>query len=752
LQVFDGENYSIVYNSINITIINSPPTVTNPTFNKTSGVTDTEDVAIVYLPSYFDADGDSNNASMLIVYWFENGAYNSVKDNETILYSSDTVIGNFWYYILRVFDGTDYSQNITSPGLGIGSVPNDPPEAGNLTLTLNPLTTDDIIALYDYFDNQSHLEAGSQIRWYKNGVLQPEYNDTKTIPFTATAKGENWHFTIRPKDGLEFGILQTSINVTVLNSVPTASNLGITANPKTTVDLTATWDFMDADGDPENTSWIILWYKDGNIQNIYANFTSIPSSATSKNEVWNYTLRVFDGENYSNLYVSSSVLIINTAPTASDLTLTTNPTTTDDLIANWTYNDIDNDPDDFTPIIFWYKNTVLEPSLNDTKIVLAGNSTKNQVWFFTVQVFDGDAYSILYTSPSVLIQNTAPTASNYQITSSPKTMDDLMASWTYTDIDGDTQSTNWLIFWFKDGSLQSTLNGSTFVSSSLTSKHENWHFTLQVFDGSNYSTLYISTNVTVLNTAPTASNLAITSNPTTSDDLLASWTYDDSDGDSQNTSWTIDWYKDSLIQGAFENQTTIPSFVTTKGEVWYFTLQVYDGDNYSTIYNASALGVFTTIRNSIPTATDLRFTNTTPTTTDDLVANWTFSDLDSDTEDPNWIIFWYKSNILQVNLNNSQSISFGNTSKNQVWYYKLQVYDGTNYSILYKSPNIQIRNTVPTASSLGITSTPKTSDNILASWTYLDIDGDSQSIIVNLTWFKDGIYQPTHDNSTAILS
>ncbi|MHA2032846.1 MAG: hypothetical protein ACW99Q_26050, partial [Candidatus Kariarchaeaceae archaeon] len=487
LRVFDGENYSITYNSPITTIVNSLPTVTNPTFNKTSLVTTDDVVEIVYLPSYSDADNDPNNASMLIVYWFENGAYNSAKDNETILYASDTTTGDFWYYILRVFDGSDYSQNITSIGIGIGSVPNDAPVAGNLTITANPTTNDNLVASYDYFDNQNHLEAGSEIRWYKNGMLQSEYNDTKTIPFTATTKGENWHFTIKPKDGLEFGFLQTSANVSILNTVPTASNLAITITPKTNDDLTADWIFADADGDAENNSWITLWYKNGILQNTYDNQTTIPSSATSKGEVWNYTLQVYDSENYSILYASSSTTIINTVPTATGLSLTTNPTTTDDLVANWTYNDVDNDPEDGNWIILWYKNSVLQPNLNDSVLILAGNTTKNQVWFFTIQVFDGENYSNSYVSPTIQVLNTAPTASNYQVTQNPKTSDNLDATWDYTDIDGDTQSTNWLIIWYKDGAMQPAFNDSVSISSIFTSKSENWHFTLQVFDGSNYS-------------------------------------------------------------------------------------------------------------------------------------------------------------------------------------------------------------------------------------------------------------------------
>ncbi|MHA2033504.1 MAG: hypothetical protein ACW99Q_29390, partial [Candidatus Kariarchaeaceae archaeon] len=93
------------------------------------------------------------------------------------------------------------------------------------------------------------------------------------------------------------------------------SNLGITTNPKTTDDLVASWDYNDNDGDTQNTSWIIHWYKDGNLQSAYDNLTTVDSSATTKGEVWNYTLQVYDGANYSVVYSSTTTVIINSAPT-----------------------------------------------------------------------------------------------------------------------------------------------------------------------------------------------------------------------------------------------------------------------------------------------------------------------------------------------------------------------------------------------------------------------------------------------------
>jgi len=96
------------------------------------------------------------------------------------------------------------------------------PSATNLLLSpSNPHTIDNLQASYTYSDSDGDAESGSEIRWYKNSVLQTVYNDKKTVPSSATTKGEKWYFTIRPKDGISFGNLVTSPNVTIQNSAPT---------------------------------------------------------------------------------------------------------------------------------------------------------------------------------------------------------------------------------------------------------------------------------------------------------------------------------------------------------------------------------------------------------------------------------------------------------------------------------------------------------------------------------------------------
>ncbi len=56
-------------------------------------------------------------------------------------------------------------------------------------------------------------------QWYKNGVLQEDFNDIANIPSDKTSKNDVWICEVTPFDGIEYGIA-AEISVKVLNSRP----------------------------------------------------------------------------------------------------------------------------------------------------------------------------------------------------------------------------------------------------------------------------------------------------------------------------------------------------------------------------------------------------------------------------------------------------------------------------------------------------------------------------------------------------
>ncbi|MHA2276565.1 MAG: hypothetical protein ACXAC2_12390 [Candidatus Kariarchaeaceae archaeon] len=404
-------------------------------------------------------------------------------------------------FVITVND-TAGNTFISSKHQGFVPIMNYIPIAENLTLTPDPLHSGDTLLLeYDFYDHDGDVESGTQIRWFKNGLLQPIYNDLTQVPTSALVKGDEWNTTVRPKDGQEFGEFYNTSTIIVQNTAPQTTNVEISPSyPTTNSTLRIQYSYLDYDNDLESfASRYIRWFKNDGEQTSLENQTSISNIFTSKGERWHFILKVFDGVEYSKWYNASPVVISNSLPVASNLTITTNPTTTDDLIASWNYNDIDGDAESANWLIRWYKEGILQSSLNNSSIVPSNFTSKDEQWYYTLQVFDGTDYSVLYTSTITTIVNTAPTASNITITSNPTITDDLIASWNYNDIDGDAESANWLIRWYKDEVLQPVYENLTTVSSNATVTGEIWYYTLQVFDGKNYSIIYTSSSVTILN-------------------------------------------------------------------------------------------------------------------------------------------------------------------------------------------------------------------------------------------------------------
>ncbi len=90
------------------------------------------------------------------------------------------------------------------------------------------LTSEDLYAVYTFYDPDEDLESGSQIRWYKDDVLQTAYNDLTQVPASATADGQVWYFTVTPRDSNgDLGVLQTSPEITIRSN--TAPVTGVPA-------------------------------------------------------------------------------------------------------------------------------------------------------------------------------------------------------------------------------------------------------------------------------------------------------------------------------------------------------------------------------------------------------------------------------------------------------------------------------------------------------------------------------------------
>jgi hypothetical protein len=361
----------------------------------------------------------------------------------------------------------------------------------------------------------------------------------------------------------------------------------------------------------------------------------VSSSLTTKGEEWNFTLQVFDGEDYSITYNSSTVTILNLAPTVSGLTITSNPYNTTDLEASWTFVDDDSGDSQADYYIQWYKDNALQTNLDNKTTVEAANTTKGEQWNFTLQVFDGESWSIIYNSSIAVILNSAPTitgSATFNKTISVLETDTLNITYVYNDPDFDSEDSA-IIYWYKNNASGSyyiqSKDNHTILYSTDTSDGDFWYYKIRVNDGITYSNNYTSIGVPInfVNGKPEALNVQIISGLYTTDDLVGSYVYSDPTENHSEAGTLYAWYWFNSSSGKYELQhsyndtLTLPAIATSKGDQWKFSVRPKDGLSYSdNWFNSSAV----TILNTLPTASGLILTSN-PYNTTNLVANWTFA-------------------------------------------------------------------------------------------------------------------------------
>ena len=362
--------------------VNNPPTA--PTVEITPKIAyTTNDLVCRVTNESIDLDGDP------VFYryeWFKNGELQQTINTTELtntLSSTLTTKDEVWTCVVTPndgqVDGPSDEEQVT--------IQNSSPEAQNLTiLPTTPDTTFNLNASYSYVDADSDPESGSEIRWYKDGLLQSAYNDLKILPSNATCRGEEWHFTLKPKDGVDFGDLETSPSVIIQNAPPAKPVVEIHPDsPKTTDDLICNISLPSFDPDGDSVTYKYEWYKDDVLQ-LELTSKEVSESLTVKFQVWKCIVTPNDGI-ANGESGEDSATILNTPPTRPVIDVTPDsPDTTDDLICTIITPSYDLDGDTITYRFYWYRNNVLQFT---GETVLSLITEEGETWKCVVTPNDG---------------------------------------------------------------------------------------------------------------------------------------------------------------------------------------------------------------------------------------------------------------------------------------------------------------------------------------------------------------------------
>ena len=466
---------------------------------------------------------------------------------------------------------------------------NNPPEVSNASLNPTmPTKETGIELLYDYFDLDGDAESGTEISWTVNGDLSAELNNLTIIDSEYLNKGDEITVEIKPNDGIEFGDVVSVGPVTVLNSIPSITDLVILPeNPLDTDSLSIDYTFMDEDNDIEQYS-MIYWYLNDIRQLELDNSTEIGSVVVRAEDRWKASVTPFDGDDFGDIFWTDEITIsssnnpplVNVGIIGNGIT-----NTTENLELSIDATDPDGDPVLFTEI-FWYKDGEIVSELNNQEVIDFSRTSKGETWFAEVRVSDGVTWSTWESGGNYTIVNSPPSVSDILIISESTfvTNQNLTVVWEQFDLDGDSEINSEIIWWL-NGERISRLDGLQEIPFSETYRGQKWKVGVRPSDGENFGDLATSDEITIRNSEPTISQINIVSKDAEDgiqyslNDLILEVESNDLDGDI--LSYNVNWSRNGFLVADLNNLWTIPDSLLEPGQIWSVLVSVFDEMGYN---------------------------------------------------------------------------------------------------------------------------------------------------------------------------
>ena len=446
---------------------NKAPSVSNLLFSPPNPVT-TDTLTLSY--TYQDQDGDSESGTN--IRWYKDGQLVSSRNDQTTVPPSLTSKGETWNVTVTPSDGTDNGAPVHSSNI---VVVNSIPMITSAEITPeDALESDDLSLIYSSLDADNDVRTVSATEWYVDDSKVSAFDGDITIPSVAIRDGDVWYAKIKVNDGEVDSDWFTTQDVTIGsdNTPPVLQSVSISGGPFTTVDdIQAIAQATDADNDALTYEWD--WPETmGAVTS-----STLPSFYTEKGESWKVRVRVTDGEVYSDWMESNSVVIQNTAPVLSSVTIDQDEVYFEED-ATYTFEASDLDGDQLTISESW--------SVNGDLLTL------------TLYVSDDDMANSNTLTDTVIIANSLPTlAYNGEITQTA--LIDLSPQIESDDANGDTVTLAWQ--WMRNGFMTDEV-GPT-ISANKLGAGDIWTAMVTPNDGIDDGQI-LSIDFSISNTAPVA--------------------------------------------------------------------------------------------------------------------------------------------------------------------------------------------------------------------------------------------------------
>lgn len=372
--------------------------------------------------------------------------------------------------------------------------------------------------------------------------------------------------------------------------------------------------------------------------------------------------------------------------------------------------------------------------------VLSGNGLQNT---------GGDDYATTSISLSEAVSaNNAPTVSSLTLQpANPTTEDALLATYTFSDSDGDGEAGT-SFAWHLNNSLMPSHATAT-LPSSATAKHQSWTVEVTPSDGIDAGTAVMSSPLIIANSLPLVTNVQLSDTaPDSSTELSFQYLSDDADGDPIDMH--VQWKLNGQVVPELDNSTTLPAIATRSNDVWSVEVRGHDGEGFGAWTPSTNVTIAS--GNTPPVVSQVSLVAPSPTnTTSDIQVQWDEVDGDGDAIVDNEIVWTVNGQIIEA-ANGMNPLPSTMTAKGEVWKASVRASDGIGWSTWEESDSITIANAAPVIISLQLNSSSMTAmHDLVMNLEHDDADGDTVSI-TSIRWFNQGQEYSTFTEASLPMS
>lgn len=374
----DGTDDGAPVSSATTTVQNTVPTIDGAVLSTTSPRE--ADTLSVTVTGAYDIDGDDISYAYA---WYVGGVW--AGDGET-LDGASFDRGDSVYVEVTPSDLAGVGATVTSD---VATVANSAPVALSVSLSPSTVHTDDTLTAAVVTEDADGDAISFTYAWYVDGTLA---GSGSTLDGASFDKGDTVYVEVTPDDGSDAGAAVASGGVTIANTPPVVSAVGLSPSAVYTRDtLTASVTSADDDGDARTYTY--RWTVNGAAISATGGTLDGATWFDRDDEVA-VTVTPNDGEADGAAVTSASVTVLDTPPGAPTVSISpAAPEDEDDLVCTVTTASTDADGDDVTYAFDWtvdgvaWTGATTSTATSDT--VPDAATSGGEVWACTVTPDDG---------------------------------------------------------------------------------------------------------------------------------------------------------------------------------------------------------------------------------------------------------------------------------------------------------------------------------------------------------------------------